>query len=168
MSFINIIYLLQSRYMEQYGIKSFVVIFFHCTYFLSLFYHSVHKVQNVDSVFTEHFLNPQFPFEMRKTRADRYWFSDPRVPRVAPIKEILYSCSPPPSSLRETIKFVPASRVWVSWTFQNSYLCIPPRPQITFATINQLEKLEAAKAAWLVYLSLLSLTGSFLALLVLT
>ena len=71
--------------------------FFHCTYVLSLFYHSVHKVQNVDSVFTEHFLNPQFPFEMRKTRADRYWFSDPRVTRVAPIKEILYSCSPPPS-----------------------------------------------------------------------
>ena len=33
---------------------------------------------------------------------------------------------------------------------------------------NQLEKLEAAKAAWLVYLSLLSLTGSFLALLGLT
>ena len=35
-------------------------------------------------------------------------------------------------------------------------------------TENQLEKLEAAKAAWLVYLSLLSLTGSFLALLGLT
>ena len=33
---------------------------------------------------------------------------------------------------------------------------------------NQLEKLEAAKAAWLVYLSLLSITGSFLALLGLT
>ena len=33
---------------------------------------------------------------------------------------------------------------------------------------NQLEKLEAAKAAWLVCLSLLSLTGSFLALLGLT
>ena len=31
--------------------------------------------------------------------------------------------------------------------------------------INQLEKLEAAKAAWLVCLSLLSLTGSFLVLL---
>ena len=30
---------------------------------------------------------------------------------------------------------------------------------------NQLEKLEAAKAAWLVCLSLLSLTGSFLVLL---
>ena len=34
--------------------------------------------------------------------------------------------------------------------------------------LNQLEKLEAAKAAGLVYLSLLSLTGSFLALLDLT
>ena len=34
--------------------------------------------------------------------------------------------------------------------------------------VNQLEKLEAAKAACLVYLSLLSLTGSFLALLGLT
>ena len=31
--------------------------------------------------------------------------------------------------------------------------------------LNQLEKLEAAKAAGLVYLSLLSLTGSYLALL---
>ena len=34
--------------------------------------------------------------------------------------------------------------------------------------LNQLEKLEAAKAARLVYLSLLSLTGSFLASLGLT
>ena len=37
--------------------------------------------------------------------------------------------------------------------------------RIHFHSINQLEKLEAAKAACLVYLSLLSLTGSFLALL---
>ena len=34
--------------------------------------------------------------------------------------------------------------------------------------LNQIEKLEAAKAAWLVCLSLLSLTRSFLALLVIT
>ena len=40
--------------------------------------------------------------------------------------------------------------------------------RIHFHSINQLEKLEAAKAACLVYLSLLSLTGSFLALLGLT
>ena len=39
---------------------------------------------------------------------------------------------------------------------------------INHPTFNQLEKLEAAKAAWLVSLSLLSLTGSFLALLGLT
>ena len=38
----------------------------------------------------------------------------------------------------------------------------------TVVNQNQLEKLEAAKAAGLVYLSLLSLTGSFLALLGLT
>ena len=38
----------------------------------------------------------------------------------------------------------------------------------TSVLFNQLEKLEAAKAAWLVYLSLLSITGSFLALLGLT
>ena len=43
-------------------------------------------------------------------------------------------------------------------------------PKMSKSSINnnQLEKLEAAKAAWLVYLGLLSLTGSFLALLGLT
>ena len=47
--------------------------------------------------------------------------------------------------------------------------CVPPLPSHHKAhfdpILNQLEKLEAAKAAWLVCLSLLSLTGSFLVLL---
>ena len=49
-----------------------------------------------------------------------------------------------------------------------AYRPLFPRPcgqLFTFLFVNQLEKLEAAKAAWLVCLSLLSLTGSFLVLL---
>ena len=41
-------------------------------------------------------------------------------------------------------------------------------PCLKLSITNQLEKLEAAKAAWLVYLSLLSHTGPYLALLGLT
>ena len=52
-------------------------------------------------------------------------------------------------------------------TWQSSQMLGKPKKfaQLDYLISNQLEKLEAAKAAWLVCHSLLSLTGSFLVLL---
>ena len=58
--------------------------------------------------------------------------------------------------------------IWISCPTSDSYLVLSTYVDMVLKVDNQLEKLEAAKAAWLVYLSLLSLTGSFLALLGLT
>ena len=58
--------------------------------------------------------------------------------------------------------------LWKYWIFKSLlsfiYYHTHNKLSVQFISINQLEKLEAAKADWLVCLSLLSLTGSFLVL----
>ena len=76
---------------------------------------------------------------MRKTRADRYWFSDPRVTRVPPIKEILYSCSPPPSPPAGNHKVCPRLG---SVSFMDILKLVSQYYQITLATIKNLDSID--------------------------